>query len=205
MNSFLKRAKLIALEGPDMLGKTTQAKLLLSFFEKQNKHVLYLKAPLKQCFMTYKLVYWMLNNGYALKFQNLFQIIQFVNKFIFQLFYLPFISIFYDYIIFDRWKLSSMIYSIATNVNRNILTLMLTLTYDPDFTIILSGESLEVDKQLDKYETNTLLQSVVKRLYYSWSVDNNDHCHVLINANDVIDVVYKNIVTSIKNFDKNIV
>lgn len=202
MNSFLKRAKIIVLEGADMLGKTTQAKLLVFHLKKSN-NVLYLKAPLKQCYLTYRLIYWMLSNNTALKYPNFFQFVQFVNRFIFQVLYLPLVSLFYDYIIIDRWKLSLLVYGIATKANTAFLTLLAALVIDPDFTIVLYGDSLKVDKKLDEYETDIELQNTVKRLYVNWALDNIDvdgtRC-TLINANNRIDVVHNEIVRSCQKF-----
>ena len=153
----------IALEGPDRVGKKTQAFLLKEELETQGVKVISLEIPWSGNKKTYDMIYRMLENGSAKRHPTLFQVVQNVNKYLCQVMN---DRIFResDYVILDRWRLSSMIYGTVTRANKPIVKALFSLLFQPDVTIILVGEKL-VKTSDDDYERDDVLQHHVKMLY----------------------------------------
>ena len=173
---------LIVIEGPDRFGKETQTKLLEAALGSYAVHgsvfVKHIEVPVKGS-MTYTLIYWMLNNGLAKRFPNVFQVVQFMNKFMFQTFVLPKYTEFYDYVILDRWSLSGLVYGEATNVNNVLNRLLHRSLVKPDITLVMTGKPFPRTGEKDTYETDDQLQSRVSRLYVDYS--RTLHGHTLVN------------------------
>lgn len=197
-------AKLIAFEAPDMVGKTTQSKLLVDYIDKvDKKKVIYVKAPFKTGFITFPLLYWMLDNGSAKTYPMLFQSIQYLNKILFQMFILPFLMVKYDYVIFDRWKLSAKVYGEATKVNALFLSICDSLLANADHTILLHRDALPVSRTLDSYEREIELQHLIRALYIKWFANQSMIKATIINASGSIYDVHSKIVECfnlIKNY-----
>lgn len=160
-------AILIAIEGADRCGKQTQSRMLVEALTKRRYSVRLIEVPFND-HLTYKTIYWMLKNGLAKKLPNLFQFVQFLNKLIFQLTSLVWLSITNDYIVFDRWSLSSVIYGNATGTNRTFVRFLYELLNKPDMTVILHG-ARHTDDVEDAYEADTQLQKDVRKGYYEWA------------------------------------
>jgi dTMP kinase len=160
------RTKIIVVEGPDRCGKATQAQLLKEHLEGRGKTATVVEVPIKDGFI-YHIIYWMLRNGLAKKFPKLFQWLQCYNRLIFQWLNLPRLSRRYDYIIFDRWSLSSVIYGLAEGIDRRYCEKLYRRLRRPDFTLLLLGESYAHEAE-DVYEADHFLQGRVRLLYAEW-------------------------------------
>src|SRR5271157_549367 len=157
---FQIKAKMFVLEGCDGCSKSTQTILLVKHLKNRGFRVAHVKAPWND-HATYNMIYWMLRNGYARLLPNVFQIIQFLNKLLFQVFVLPTLLCDNDYIIFDRWKLSMWTYGIADNANVHMTEFFLRHIKDPDFTVVLDGQSYIFPGVGDSYEKDVKYQNVV--------------------------------------------
>lgn len=180
---------LIAIEGPDRFGKETQTNLLeqgLGHGPNDAVFVKHIEVPVKGK-TSYKLIYWMLRNGSAKRYPNLFQFVQFVNKFAFQTFVLPKYTEFYDYVILDRWSLSGLVYGEATGVNATLNGFLHRLLVKPDITLVMTGKPFHRAGTKDVYETDEVLQERVARLYVDYG--RTLAKHVLVhNGGGKIDV-----------------
>ena len=81
---------LVSFEGPDAVGKETQAKKLCAHYNAVGISAIYCEFPLNDNKVllsrtTFSLIKNMLSSGFANKHPTLFQIVQFVNKFFFNL------------------------------------------------------------------------------------------------------------------------
>lgn len=152
----------IALEGPDRVGKKTQSEMLQVALQKIGKKALVVEVPWDDG-LTYKLIYHMLEHDQASKYPTLFQIFQNVNKILCQ--YIK-MSTFekYDFIIFDRWRLSSFVYGSLTDANMKVVKFLFDRLLCPDRTIVLLGKRL-TEKAEDEYERNDSLQARVRQMY----------------------------------------
>ena len=175
---FLK-ALIVAIEGPDRVGKKTQTKMLVDRLESRAYKVATFEIP-KTSLVTYDLIYWFLNSGLAKKLPNVFQTIQFFNKWFFQ-FKLLVLRWFYDVIVLDRWSLSSIVYGDETGANKTYVRFLYWFLREPDVTIILNGTSPSIGELKDSYERDTSLQSKVRRGYAAWCVENHDRSFELVD------------------------
>ena len=175
--------KIICFEGPDGLGKTTQANLLIDTLKNKGYNVEYFKLPTTNTFIG-NLISKMLKNGFAKRNPNIFQIINSLDKFLFQLKNLENNNKI-DFIILDRWHLSSIVYGISGGANKNIVNKFWRILKQPDLTFIFKGENfLNKRKNLDSYESDNEFQKEVLKNYefYSKEIKN---CFI-INANDSV-------------------
>jgi dTMP kinase len=164
------KAKFIVIEGPDRCGKATQTKLLSQSLRQQGFRVATLEVPLKSN-SVYHLIYWMLGNGLAKKLPKAFQWLQYFNRQIFQWFLLPSLETKHDYIIMDRWSLSTVVYGEATGVSKKFTEVLYRRLRDPDFVFILSGTPHKHIAE-DVYEADAELQKNVRKIYSDWAEAN---------------------------------
>lgn len=165
-------SKIIVIEGADRCGKATQAKLLREYLISFGIMSTIVEVPIKSA-ITYRIIYWMLQNGFAKKYPKLFQVFQFLNRKIFQILTLPSLEQEYDVIIFDRWSLSTIVYGGASGVSEQFTIELSKRLRQPDHTFILSGESFPHVAE-DVYEADSNLQKEVRIRYTAWAVDNPD-------------------------------
>lgn len=156
----------ISFEGCDRLGKSTQVKLLVEHLKQRGFKALSVKSPYND-FLSYRLVYWMLHNGTARQFPNVFQIVQFLNKMLFQIFVLPILFMKYDFLILDRWSLSMLAYGLADDASQTLTYNMMAFLFEPDYTIILDGRP-HLTEGGDSYENDLSYQSKVRLYYNDW-------------------------------------
>lgn len=187
-------AKIIVVEGPDKVGKETQTKMLVEYLESCGKRVIRIEVPVHDK-MTHGLIYWMLRNGLAAKMPNLFQGVQFFNKKIFQAFKLSRLNEYYDYVIMDRWSLSSTVYGLAGGANSALLAKFASSLTKPDLTIVLHGPP-HIDRKDDRFESDNELQAKVRDFYWDLSLGREDHA--LIFAKGTREEVHSNIVWALK-------
>jgi thymidylate kinase len=163
-------SKIIVFEGPDRCGKKTQTHMLRGYLASKAYRSVVVEVPIYGN-PTYNIIYWMLGNGLAKKFPKLFQWFQYFNRKIFQTFSLPFLLRNNDYVILDRWSLSTVVYGTAEGVDTEYSEMLANKLVYPDYTILLLGQS-HMGVAEDVYEADNSLQERVKKLYRSWSVIN---------------------------------
>jgi dTMP kinase len=163
-------SKFIVIEGPDRVGKATQVKLLQKKLVEKNKTVATVEVPLRSN-PVYHLIYWMLGNGLAKKFPKIFQWLQYANRQIFQWTILPRLESECDYIIMDRWSLSTVVYGAATGVSEAFTKKLCDRLRRPDHTIVLYGAAHRHEAE-DTYESDERLQARVSDLYRLWAAEN---------------------------------
>jgi len=196
-----QRATVVVFEGADMTGKETQSKLLQRSLSDHGKRAIRVEVPAKACPRTYKLIYWMLKNGLAKRLPNVFQFIQFLNKLLFQLRVLPELLNNFDYVIFDRWSLSAVIYGNATGVNERFNLWLYNRLKKADVTFVIHGQSFRRSTTTDdSYEKDSDLQAKVKESYTTWALDHvNDH--VLIKNDKPVDDIHAVVLTELALFE----
>ena len=170
--------KIIAFEGGDRTGKATQSNMLVHYLRGQRKRVHLVEVPIKGN-IEYKLIYWMLQNGTAKKFPKIFQWLQHRNRKKFQDQFLNWLSKVYDFVIFDRWSLSSVVYGAAMGVSPEFTLPLHKSLISPDATLVLDGPT-RIYAAEDEYERDSELQASVKLLYKAWAL--NEERTVIIDA-----------------------
>lgn len=193
-------AKLVAVEGADKCGKATQSRLLMnSLRQRSNARVAQVEVPFNDG-ITYRLIYWMLKHGQARQHPNLFQFLQFINKFVFQWTKLLWLRLTCDFIILDRWSLSAIVYGDAGGADQTFNRALHMFLVRPDLTIVLDGQSFkrcgEVD---DVYEKDSALQRAVRKGYRDW-VTWHPFDHVLVDNQGGREVVHDRIRKVVKRF-----
>lgn len=157
-------AKIIVFEGSDGVGKATQSHLLLTNLRMQRLRVVR-REPTKEFSPGKKLIYSMLESGWAKRTPTLFQFVQFFNRLCFQFFMLPQLLKNNDVVILDRWALSGWVYGRCEGVNRFLNEWMYNRAKKADLTIVLSGTSHKRARADDSYEKDDRLQADVRDLY----------------------------------------
>lgn len=163
---------IIAFEGPDKLGKSTQAKKLVEALTNTGKKSIYVKIPFNDGVL-FKLIYWMLGNGFAKRFPNSFQLVQHINKLIFQLIFLPILRRRYNFVVLDRWAPSAVIYGTQEGVPHWFSMLTYKLFIVPDATLVFTGTQFETQTQDDSYEKDAVLQRRVGEAYDLWAASHD--------------------------------
>lgn len=190
---------LVSFEGPDAVGKETQAKMLCNYYNSNNIRAVYYEFPLNDSGVmlsnvTFKLIKKMLTSGFANKYPNLFQAVQFMNKFFFNALTLPKLMNAYDVVILDRWSASVLVYGYASNVNKKLALKMFTSLRHADITVILNGNSFNKDNK-DSYEKDNELQTRVKKYYTEYQNDYNSIRNILnLSPNQDIQKIHKTII-----------
>jgi dTMP kinase len=170
-------SKIIVIEGPDRVGKATQTNFLANFLSWRGFKVLTIEVPIRTN-LVYHIIYWMLKNGLAKKFPKCFQWLQYFNRQLFQWFTLKKLEKEYDYIIMDRWSLSTVVYGKATGVPTNFTEKLHSRLRTPEFTFLLLGPSHKHSAE-DVYESDTALQESVRKIYLEWSKQHPHSCKVI--------------------------
>lgn len=185
---------MIAIEGPDRMGKATQAEQLCHFLRRQGNNVWGVEMPYDD-HVTYNLIYKMLGNGFAKRFPTVFQTVQFLNKAMFGLFVLPRLRHNYDFIVTDRWRLSALIYGNEGGVNRMLNRLYYAMLVPADLTIVFCDERLNSLSE-DVYEADTAFQDRVRRAYRIHAAINFDD-HVVVKNTGTVQQVHNRIVAAL--------
>ena len=174
--------RFIVIEGPDRVGKATQTELLRQNLTAAGHRVTKVEVPVRTNF-AYHIVYWMLRNGLAKSLPRVFQWFQYFNRQVFQWFKLPRLERDSDYIIMDRWSLSTVVYGAATGVPKDFTAKLYDRLRRPDHTFIILGPSHRHEAE-DVYESDTKLQQDVRIGYSTWSLFNEDVSSVLSSLDD---------------------
>lgn len=160
-------AKIIVVEGADQLGKETQSRMLVAWLMSQGYKATRVEVPVRDHF-TYPLIYKMLKNGWANSYPNLFQAIQHANRLAFQTFTLPKLERENDYVVFDRWTLSSIIYGDLTYADAEKTRERISKLRRADLTIVIHGKSFG-KRGDDAYEADEVFQRIVNNRYVDWA------------------------------------
>jgi dTMP kinase len=188
-------AKIICVEGADRSGKATQTKMLVSTLEKRGQLTTRVEIPFNDR-LTYWLIYKMLANKSAKKYPNLFQFVNFLNKFYFQCTVLLWLLLTNEFVILDRWALSSIIYGSETGTNKFLTKILYSMLVKPKITLVMNGSSFKRDEVMDVYEVDTDLQKRVKTNYYNWAQEHSSN-HVLIDNQGSVNVVHHRIISNL--------
>lgn len=185
LRSALKRdtskdAKIIVFEGADRRGKQTQSRMLFTTLHMNGYKTSLVEIPYDDGF-TSKIVYSMLSNGLTKMFPLAFQVLQFLNKRLFQALKLKALLRNNDYVIFDRWALSSVIYGNASGVNKTFNSFLYNCLQKPTVTVVIDGNMLATAE--DEYEKNSEFQSIVANGYISWAQETKESVVVVSNVN----------------------
>lgn len=170
-------AKFIAIEGADRCGKATQAALLRDHLQDIGFKVASVEVPVDDRF-THKVIYWMLRNGLAKKFPLVFQMLQVLNRRIFQEFTLRFHEDECDFVVADRWSPSTYAYGRAAGLSKETLDALCFVSRRPDHTFVLLGDS-HLHKAEDSFESDHDLQSRVRDAYAEWASMHAGECCVI--------------------------
>lgn len=190
-------AKLVAIEGPDKVGKQTQSQMLAHVLRRYGDKVALVEVPFRDG-VTHPLIYWMLRNGKAKTYPNLFQFVQFLNKLVFQWTVLLWLRFTCAYVVLDRWSLSSIVYGDATGVNPAYNRVLYWLLKKPDITVVLHGSSFKRSTTVDDaYEKDSDLQLAVRRGYYNWAQE-HPFDHELVDNQGTKDEVHERIVEAVE-------
>ncbi len=192
----MSKCKIIALEGCDKVGKATQSNMLAHSLRRYGDKVALVEIPFRDEF-TRPLIYWMLRNGKAKTYPNLFQFVQFLNKLMFQWTVLLWLRLTCAYVVLDRWSLSAIVYGDATGVNPTLNRLLYWLLESPDVTVVLHGTSFKRKSVDDVYEKDSALQLAVRRGYYDW-VQEHPSDHELIDNQGTVDEVHERILDAVE-------
>lgn len=179
-------SKIVVLEGADRCGKATQSAMLRDYIESTGNKAVVVEVPIKDDH-TYRLIYWMLGNGLAKKFPKIFQGLQCLNRWIFQTFKLVRLEHDNDYVIFDRWSLSTTVYGLAEGISKNFVDKMYRRLRKPDYTLLLTGKPHHHVAE-DVYERDTTLQDKVRGLYNEWSRENPGESKIVQSEKSKIEV-----------------
>jgi len=191
---------IIALEGPDKVGKETQSRLLCAELRRMGHRAVRAEIPSRQCSWSYGVIYWALGNGLAKRLPNIFQAVHFVNKLSFQHRVLPTLGALADVIVLDRWSLSSVIYGNATGVFLPLIMWFYRTLLQPTLTIVMSTRSYRRDALADdSYESDDDLQARVRNDYRQWALANPTD-HVLVDNSLAIDDVHRSIMDAVEPF-----
>lgn len=191
-------ALMVAIEGPDRLGKETQSKKLEKalqgngtqpFWTALRVEVPYQDGTSREPGGLHHEIYDMLKDGSARKFPVAFQTLHVANRLHFQYNVLPTWE-HRDVFIFDRWNLSTRVYGACDGVSQEVTDRILQNVMDPDICFVFDGEPFHKEG-LDSYEKDDEFQRRVRGLYRELS-DQDPTC-VRIDANRDPEVIHKEI------------
>lgn len=188
----------IIIEGQDSLGKSLQTRAVVEHLDSLGYKVERIKSPYDDG-KTFRLIYWMLENGWARRLPNIFQFVHFFNKLIFQWFVLPDLLDRNDFIVFDRWSISMWAYGVSDGANATLTEWMLSVIDEPDVTIVLDGERFARDRADDSYESDVAYQRKVRGMYLSWACSHPSSDVGIVNANQEVYKVTQDIVEMLED------
>jgi thymidylate kinase len=191
-------ATLIAIEGPDKVGKETQSKLLANALRTFGHVTKRVEVPVRGG-LTHKAIYWMLNNGHAFRHKTLFQFMQFMNILMFQESTLQELESLCDFIVLDRWKMSTDVYGKASGVDEKFVDQMVAQVREPAVTFVLLGDPFNDPRRGDdEYESNTEFQKKVREMYADRAKTSK---HVPIDARQSKEEVHEQILDHLRELN----
>jgi thymidylate kinase len=194
--------KVIAFEGADMRGKTTQALRLTEVLQQAGYKTIYLKFPLSSHKVLHKIIYKCIEKNLLFKVPTAFQALNFVDKLLFQSFELKAYEKEYDIIVIDRWKLSSYVYGACSGAVKLVLKMFDDLIVDPTITLVMYGEPFMASshRRADVIDKNIELQHRLETKYhtlanmYKSAFIKNDGTVNEVNADIMRTLAFRNII-----------
>ena len=169
-----KRALVIAFEAADMMGKSCQARMLVENLIKHGYDAVGYE-PVKHCTWMFKLLRYMLDTGAAKKHKNVFQLLQFTNRLLFQFTRFWQMRREHEIVVLDRWALSGLIYGIEDGASKLLTELLYSLLVKPDVIVVLHGEPFLNSRPVkDSYELDMDLQKRVNDAYFMFAATNDN-------------------------------
>jgi thymidylate kinase len=192
-----KRALLIAFEASDMQGKSYQAKRLvekLNLFGITSAYV----EPIRNSDVFFWFTRFALDLGIAKQYKNLFQLVQFANRLIFQFGTLREYLNNHEVVVLDRWALSGLIYGNADGANKFLTKILYKCLKKPDVTIVLHGEPYRSSRpKKDTYELDDAMQKRVNDDYVAWA--KSEHTARLIKSSGSKTCVHLGVFASVRD------
>lgn len=187
-------AKIIVVEGPDRVGKATQVNLLSKKISNKGLRTKIVEVPVRSA-LTYPIIYGMLKTGLVKKFPTTFQVIQSLNKLFFQFTILFFYLFRYDYLIFDRWSVSSLVYGNSSGANRLVTDVFYRLMKRVDAVVVINGEPRNLEAR-DYYEADRNFQKLISNSYSEWVKENSELAREVSSAGSR-EEVHKRVLNSL--------
>jgi len=178
---------LVALEGADRLGKSTQAKLLEAAMDKAKMKAIVEKCPFKDG-GTYERIYEMLRTGEAVKYPTVFQTLQGANRRYFQNSYLPTLASHFDVVVIDRWNTSTLVYGAEAGVPEETTNCILKGIVEPDLVFLFDGQPFVSPDEDDAYEADKDFQRRLRDRYRAWG-EAHPETAIIVNANRGPEVI----------------
>lgn len=154
---------LIALEGADMVGKATQARMLEDALRGAGYRATTEEVPYRDD-LTHEMLYAMLRDGSAARHPDVFQALHCVNRTAFWRNYLPVLGRHHDVLVLDRWTLSTTVYGEAGGASADATEGLLRSVGEPDLTFVLDAPPWPKGS-LDSLESDSSFQERVRALY----------------------------------------
>lgn len=188
-----KSIVVVAMEGVDGVGKTTHVKRLISGLRSNGLRVSDVKFPRETWFLGRLIRSWLVS-GKALVHRDTFQLLQWLDRFTFQVFVWPFLRAKFDVLIIDRWKASSLAFGVASSVSPWLVNFCTYTLKDPTLTLLLGGKSKRSEPQ-DVYERTKVIQVVANLNYTLWACIQKEVYDV--NTDAPVEVVAENILNKV--------
>ncbi len=190
---------IISTEGPDLLGKSTQIALLASELKRLGYKVATIKLPAYKTRVG-RMIRMMLDNGKALRWPNIFQSLQWLDKFIFQTFELRSLIKKNDFILLDRWHASMWAYGLPGGANETLTNICIKTLREPDLILIFQGTRKQrIKEEIDSYELDKNLQKNVALHYILWACTHPDNTQI-VEADGSIADVHFSVMTAVHTF-----
>lgn len=180
----MSQIKIIAIEGGDNVGKSTIAKMLSDYLD-----IELIKFPNEQL-ESGKRIRKMLNGDDPFDPEYL-QNLQNENKIDTIHALMP------GTYIFDRYKISEIVYGLANGVNEQSVRSCAYLLPDPDITFLLTGKSYGYDADI---YGNDAYQSTITQLYLTEAKNSSGRIEI-INNEKPIDDVFEEVVRKLRGID----
>jgi dTMP kinase len=184
------RCHLVAIEGPDRVGKATQATMLRDSLVARGMKAIVEEIPYDDG-VTHAEIYRMLREGEAMKYPEVFQWLQGMNRRIFQKIRLSSLASEYDVVVLDRWNLSTRVYGGCDGVSERTTENILRRVVEPDVYLVFDADPFPKEN-LDSYEKDLEFQRRVRREYLSWC-EKDPQRFVKIDAGRPLDEVHHDV------------
>lgn len=185
---------LIVVEGPDMVGKTTQVNRLEVALSSKYR-VAYEELPFQDS-PTHALIREMLQDGGAVKYAEAFQTLYCINRTDFARNYLPTLALHHDVLILGRWTLSTRVYGSVGGVCSELTDQLLKEVdkVDVDLTFVLDGSGWDRG-DLDTFESDVVFQRQIRAKYQEACA--LDPKIVKIDADRPVDAVHTDVLSRV--------
>lgn len=170
------RGLLVSFEGPDRVGKSTQVDLAVARSRAAGQRAAKVKFP-RYDKPVGKLIRRMLDDGSAVSYPNLFQVLQWIDKAAFQAFEMGRLLRDNDIVILDRWHASMAVYGRVSGASERLTSFLVATLREPTAVLVMRAPPKARDGVKDAYEADSELQAAVARRYVLWSHAHGDVAH----------------------------